>query len=47
MEQPKDFAEFISENDIVMELTHKEVVRLRISIIVSFLLGFIAGSLIF
>ena len=46
MEQPKDYVK-LKPNDTVMELTHREIIILRLSTLLSFVLGFLAGSLIF
>jgi hypothetical protein len=45
MGQPKDFVE-LKRDDVIMSLTHREIIRLRLFAVGAFVLGFLAGSLI-
>ena len=47
MEQPKDYANELKPEDPIMELTHREIMILRLTTVGAFVLGFLTGSLIF
>jgi dihydrodipicolinate reductase len=47
MQQPKDYAETIQDDDVVIDFTHRQIIYLRVATGVVFFLGILVGALVF